>query len=82
MTHASPAFIDFHSSGTGSDFDSRILATGGSATAGSGSLRFYGNTTLSNNLSVEGSVSFSNALPIASGGTGGNSGPPHVLHYL
>ncbi|EOC3686867.1 pyocin knob domain-containing protein [Escherichia coli] len=75
MTHASPAFIDFHSSGTGSDFDSRILATGGSATSGEGSLRFYGNTTLSKNLSVEGTVSLSNALSIASGGTGGNSGP-------
>ncbi|QMV32539.1 tail fiber protein [Ralstonia phage Anchaing] len=31
-------FIDFHSSGTGSDFDARIIASGGNATAGQGFL--------------------------------------------
>jgi hypothetical protein len=41
MTGASTPFIDFHSSGTGNDFDARIIATGGSATIGAGSLSFY-----------------------------------------
>lgn len=37
-TSAGPAYIDFHSSGTASDYDARVMATGGSATTGKGSL--------------------------------------------
>lgn len=34
------SFIDFHSSGTGSDYDARISTTGGSATSGMGTMTF------------------------------------------
>jgi hypothetical protein len=36
-------FIDFHSSGTGSDFDCRLISIGGGATVGTGVLYCYGN---------------------------------------
>lgn len=35
---AGPAFIDFHSSGTGNDYDSRILAEGGTSASGNGKI--------------------------------------------
>ncbi|WP_421670312.1 tail fiber domain-containing protein [Rahnella sp. EDr1-12] len=38
LTTANSAYIDFHSSGTGSDYDVRIAATGGSTATGAGSL--------------------------------------------
>jgi hypothetical protein len=38
MSSAGTAFIDFHSSGTGSDHDARISSAGGSGTAGQGTL--------------------------------------------
>lgn len=37
LTTAASSFIDFHSSGTGSDYDVRAIASGGSATPGQGS---------------------------------------------
>lgn len=40
LVAALSSFIDFHSSGTGSDYDGRIIATGGSATAGQGNLTY------------------------------------------
>jgi Chaperone of endosialidase len=41
-TVASTPFIDFHSSGNAVDYDSRIIASGGTAAAGNGTLDFYG----------------------------------------
>jgi len=37
-------FIDFHSSGTGNDYDARIIASGGSATVGAGALTYVGSS--------------------------------------
>jgi hypothetical protein len=34
------SYVDFHSSGAGSDYDTRIASTGGSATAGQGTLTY------------------------------------------
>jgi len=39
---ANTPFIDFHSSGTLSDFDARIIAVGGTAASGQGGLQFEG----------------------------------------
>lgn len=39
-TTAATAFVDFHSSGTVTNFDARIAAAGGNATAGQGSLNY------------------------------------------
>nr|WP_314523126.1 tail fiber domain-containing protein [uncultured Rahnella sp.] len=39
LTTAGTSFIDFHSSGTTSDFDARISSTGGSSSAGTGSFK-------------------------------------------
>lgn len=49
-TTAASSFIDFHSSGTGNDYDARILSSGGSSTAGTGSLEITASqiTTLGN----------------------------------
>ena len=41
LTTATTPYIDLHSSGTGSDYDARFLASGGSATAGTGNLDLY-----------------------------------------
>jgi hypothetical protein len=41
LTSSMTPFLDFHSSGTGSDYDSRIISTGGSATVGQGRLDYY-----------------------------------------
>lgn len=57
LTGAMTPFIDFHSSGTGSDYDGRIIASGGNSTAGNGALSytalaghtFNGNVTVGNN---------------------------------
>lgn len=38
---ASSPFVDFHSSGTASDFDTRIFSTGGNSTAGQGTLNYF-----------------------------------------
>lgn len=43
-TAAGPAYIDFHSSGNAIDYDSRIIATAGTAAAGNGTVEFYGGT--------------------------------------
>lgn len=40
---ANTPFIDFHSAGTGTDYDARILANGGNATAGNGGLTYTAN---------------------------------------
>ena len=39
------SYIDFHSSTTTSDYDSRIIATGGNAGAGNGTINIIANTT-------------------------------------
>ena len=40
-TAAGPAYIDFHSSGNATDYDARVIATGGTAAAGNGTLELY-----------------------------------------
>ncbi|MGG4217601.1 phage tail protein [Paenibacillus jamilae] len=52
---AGPAFIDFHSSGTGNDYDSRIIATGGNASSGRGFIEYLAATiTLSGRTVLNG----------------------------
>lgn len=55
---ANSPFIDFHSGATAVDFDTRIIASGGTGASGGGTLTFNGNLV------------FTTALPVASGGTG------------
>ena len=43
-TASTNSYIDFHSSTTASDYDSRIIATGGNAGAGNGTLNIIANT--------------------------------------
>jgi len=49
---AETPFIDFHSSGLSTDYDARIIASGGSSTAGGGNLSVHGTLVLNNNLSM------------------------------
>jgi hypothetical protein len=57
LSVAGPTFTDYHSSGTNSDFDTRWLATGGNATAGSGTLTFYGaQLTINSPVSTTGNI--------------------------
>ena len=50
-------FIDFHSSGNGNDYDSRIIASGGGAPAGIGDLQLRAETvTISKYLFMEGTT--------------------------
>lgn len=50
--------IDFHSSGTTSDYDTRIMGSGGSSTTGQGTLNFYGVTAnfQSMNITTSGDI--------------------------
>ena len=43
LTTSSNPYLDFHSSGAHNDFDSRIIASGGSVTTGAGTLTVLGN---------------------------------------
>lgn len=45
-------FIDFHSSATDADYQARIIASGGTGTAGSGTLTFDGNCAFNKNVVV------------------------------
>lgn len=66
LTTASAAVIDFHSSGSNNDYDTRIIATGGIAgTSNQGTLTFSGSK-----LQFNGTPSFNTAIPVTSGGTG------------
>lgn len=47
---AAPVYLDFHTSGTGGDYDSRIIATGGSASIGQGTVQISAAMTLVNSL--------------------------------
>jgi hypothetical protein len=51
-TSCTTSFIDFHSSATAADYDSRIIATGGSSTVGQGVLNTYGNSWWFNQANV------------------------------
>ncbi|MGC0707435.1 tail fiber domain-containing protein [Escherichia coli] len=66
---ASTSYIDFHSSGSTVDYDSRIQSTGGSTTAaGSGSMNI-----MAASLHFNGVLTLTNKLAITEGGTGANS---------
>lgn len=48
-TAAGAAYIDFHSSAGSPDYDTRILSTGGTTTAGQGTLNYYAANHIFNN---------------------------------
>jgi hypothetical protein len=52
---ANVSYIDFHSSGTGSDYDARIISNGGSSTVGKATLTYTASThTINGQLNVTG----------------------------
>ncbi|MDS0532499.1 tail fiber domain-containing protein [Klebsiella quasipneumoniae] len=64
LTASNTPYIDFHSSGNDIDYDARIISSGGSSTTGGGKL------TLQADSVVIPSLTLTNALTIANGGTG------------
>jgi hypothetical protein len=72
---ASTPFIDFHSGTTGgNDYDSRIIASGGTGSIGGGTLTLQaatsaisGNATVGGTLSVTGTTTLTGALSVNSG---------------
>ncbi|MFE1601643.1 hypothetical protein [Methylobacterium sp. ID0610] len=59
---ASTPFIDFHSSGNNTDYDARILGSGGNATVGRGNLTFYaGSASFTGSISAVGSYTLDGA---------------------
>ena len=56
---ASTPFVDFHSGATAVDYDSRIIASGGSGSSGGGSL-----TITTNSLTVSGNTDFSSGIDV------------------
>ncbi|MEK4428443.1 phage tail protein [Paenibacillus sp. FSL M7-0802] len=83
LTGAGPTYIDFHSSGTGNDYDSRIIAEGGTTATGNGKITIQAATTaLTGKVETSGQVwvakntqfgsSSSLSLPIGDGDTGLN----------
>lgn len=68
LTSAVSSNIDFHSSGVNQDFDARLSVNGGvSGTSGKADVRLTANSFSTANLALD------NALPVTSGGTGGNT---------
>jgi hypothetical protein len=68
-------FLDFHSSGTGSDFDTRFLATGGGATPGLGTLTFIGSQfNINAPLAVSGALRGSPLISYQNSAQGGGVG--------
>jgi hypothetical protein len=57
-TTANTPFVDFHSSGNNIDFDSRIIASGGTASTGAGTLTLIAaaGVVVSNNLTASGTI--------------------------
>jgi len=51
-TSAGANYIDFHSSGTTSDFDARIIGYGGNSSVGQGNLSFVGITANFNSMNI------------------------------
>jgi hypothetical protein len=65
---AQSAYIDFHSSGTGSDFDARIIAGGGSSTVGAGNLSVQAASFgVSGSCTISGASYFDGAVNIRGG---------------
>jgi len=64
---ANQPYIDWHSSGNNIDYDARILASGGSATVGQGSINYYagGGHVFTGPITSTGSGSFSGAVTAA-----------------
>ncbi|WP_261505717.1 beta strand repeat-containing protein [Burkholderia multivorans] len=63
---ASSAYSDFHSSGNNIDYDSRIIASGGSATVGQGSLQYIagGGHTFSGGVTFNSGVTMGSTLAV------------------
>jgi len=79
---ANTPYIDFHSSANAVDYDSRLLASGGSSTAGNGNLSFYGGTLFVNGATASTS-STTGALVVTGGvGIGGNTYSAGDIHLV
>jgi len=71
-TAAGPAYIDFHTSATSSDYDVRISADGGTGGLGMGRMTVLAqNTTLSGDLVVNANTGIQGALSVNAGATVG-----------
>ncbi|WP_445993913.1 phage tail protein [Paenibacillus medicaginis] len=71
-TTAGPAFIDFHSGASVTDFDSRIIAEGGNGNTGGGNLSLQANNIIMNgSTTLNGWTSVKNNMDVVrDGGTG------------
>jgi hypothetical protein len=68
-------FLDFHSSGTGSDYDTRLIASGGTATPGQGTLTFVGaQFNVNSAMTVSGALTGSPLISYRNSTQGGGVG--------
>jgi hypothetical protein len=69
LSAVGPAFTKYHSSGTGSDYDTIWYATGGSVVAGSGTLSFFGaQLTVNSPLTTTGNITAQGNATTQAGG--------------
>jgi hypothetical protein len=64
---ATTPYLDFHSSGTGNDYDARILASGGSSAVGQGALTIYakGGAEFTGAVQVDGTLACSHNIYVS-----------------
>jgi hypothetical protein len=64
---ATTPYLDFHSSGTGNDYDARILASGGSSAVGQGALTIYakGRVEFTGAVQVDGTLACSHNIYVS-----------------
>jgi pectate lyase-like protein len=86
LTSAQAAVLDFRTSGANSQYDSRLLATGGSASVGDGTLTLVGNVVTDTSLQINGAVGFFGTTPATkptiTGSRGGNAALADLLTKL
>lgn len=83
LTTSANSYIDFHSSGTSADYDARIIATGGSSTAGSGTLTVNASSfVMPGAVTVSGSLTISGTAAIKGVTDGSSASSGYIGEYL
>lgn len=81
-----PAYMDMHSSGTGNDYDVRLIASGGASAPGQGTLDIAASVVRTPDINIAGSGGMAGSwtsvsAPVTSGGGNFGSGAAATVRY-